>query len=75
MKICTDCAYFSENRMCETPENGISPVTGEPRPMFASERRSASVSNVYPGTVKCGPDALHFRQKVESTKKPWWKLW
>jgi hypothetical protein len=81
MKLCIDCAYFGKSRMCEAPENGISPVTGEPTPMFAYERRSAEVSILFPEKEKCGPDALHFvpkiaaAQKEQDPVKAWWRIW
>lgn len=81
MKLCINCAYFDKSLMCEAPENGISPVTGKPSPMFAYERRSAGVSILSRKKVKCGPDALHFVPKIGAVKKlrepvkAWWNLW
>ena len=75
MKICEDCQYLTHLGLCTSPENGVSMVTGKPTPMFASERRSAGISVIFTGTVKCGPEAKHFAPKLLSPKRPWWKFW
>lgn len=74
MKICEDCQHLTRIGLCTSPENGVSMVTGKPTPMFANERRSAGVSVIFTGTVKCGPEAKHFQPKPPK-KRLWWKFW
>lgn len=61
MKYCRDCKYCTLRGICVSPLNPISPVTGEPRAMFAEVSRSANFGS-------CGPDAKNFEpREVESS--------
>lgn len=65
MMLCKDCQYFKEGNYCIAPRNGSSPVTGEPKPIFAMSSRNNS--------EQCGISAKYWVQK--SVVKPWWKFW
>lgn len=42
MKLCVDCKHFKGLGFCVNPKNGISPIHGEPKPMFATVNRMSS---------------------------------
>jgi hypothetical protein len=78
MKLCKDCEYFSESNYCHAPENGISPVTGDPNVKFATtNRRDKSLRLVREAGANfgCGPDGAFWKQKTNLVKKSWWKFW
>ena len=52
IKLCVDCKHFKSTKfadMCESPQNGMSLVTGETKVVVALVNRKASPSG------KCGP--------------------
>lgn len=73
-KLCTECDHFRGSNFCAAPENGTSPVDGQPHMLFASERRSAGKSPLFEGR-KCGPDGANFRPKAVRPPRPWWRFW
>lgn len=70
MKICVDCKHYKPTKfadMCESPNNGISLVTGEIKVGIALVNRKAIPSG------KCGPDAKWFEPKITpNPKKRFW---
>lgn len=60
IKLCVDCKHFKSTKfadMCESPQNGMSLVTGETKVVVALVNRKASPSG------KCGPWAQWFEPK------------
>lgn len=76
MKLCEDCKHMRPGGLfCVAPENGISPVDGKPKPLFACVQRLDGRSGLA-GDLRCGPEAKHFQQKPpERQKRAWWKFW
>ena len=75
MKLCEDCKHMRPGGLfCVAPENGISPVDGKPKPLFACVQRLDRSGLA--GDLRCGPEAKHFQQKPpERQKRAWWKFW
>ena len=76
MKLCKDCKHMRPGGpFCVAPENGISPVDGKPKTLFAYAQRLDGRSGLA-GDLRCGPEAKHFQQKQpERQKRAWWKFW
>jgi hypothetical protein len=66
MKLCKDCKYNTQDLFCKSPENGISPVDGQPNIRGALLNRNTSTS--------CGPEGVFFKD-IEESKKEWWRFW
>jgi len=78
MKTCKDCKHSKVNNgiyFCQSPMNGLSPVTGRPLVKFAAaNRRETSVLE----TKTCGPDGDWWEKKPPEpihVKTPWWNFW
>jgi hypothetical protein len=73
MKLCINCKHFKEINLCVHPNNGINPVYGTPKAIFATRNRMSST------TTNCGADGQWFEEKpVESKlkRKGFWScLW
>lgn len=61
MKYCVNCKYSKGDiiTFCQAPENGIDPVTGETKILFASINRGS----------ECGEEAKFFNPKEANTKR------
>lgn len=69
-KLCKDCEYFRERfSLCVSPNNGVSPVDGEPKAMFATERRSPGKPIWESEPMRCGLDAVNFKPKIKKKQK------
>ena len=69
MKLCVDCKHFSGLNFCKHPSNGISLVYGEPKPEFASVKRS--------NKQDCGKEGRLYEEREPEIKvKPqtWWEM-
>lgn len=66
MKLCKDCEYFSGSNFCSAPQNGTSPIDGNPKPKYASAAREEELG--------CGHKAHYFVEKKVPPKR-WWKIW
>lgn len=64
MNYCVNCKYFSTtiSTNCLHPNLGISPVTGGPKPMFASSVRNSP--------YKCGEEGKWFEEKSKPHVPP-----
>lgn len=74
MKLCKDCEYLYMDLYCHAPQNGISPVDGRPKPLFASINRASKSVPLSTATIKdfgCGPDGTYWTPKKETP--PWYK--
>lgn len=60
MKYCKDCKWLKNDLFCHAPQNGVDPVYGENKGLFAclSRQKECIFS-----PMKCGPDARYFEQK------------
>lgn len=67
---CRDCEYFGGGiyLLCKAPQNGISSVTGEIKPLMSMVARGDSKDNA------CGPTGRFFKQKVVVGNNKWWNL-
>lgn len=59
--FCKDCKHFKQSIWCKSPNNGISPVTGEP------ERRNVYFNRLDIGD-RCGSTGRYFEPKEEQVK-------
>lgn len=68
--LCRDCEYFGEGiyLLCKAPQNGISPVTGEIKPLLSMVARADYKDNA------CGPKGRFFKQKSVVGNNKWWNL-
>lgn len=72
MKLCVDCKHFRRTQymdVCESPQNGISLVTGDIKVAVALTNRKASPSG------KCGPGAAWFEPHEPKPAKPRRRFW
>ena len=76
MKLCINCSFYQTT--CNSPNNGISLVDGEPKPYMAYLSRSDE--------SRCGTDGKWFNPKGKPVGPPnvpmnpilrpkWWKFW
>ena len=61
MKLCINCKHNVRGVWCESPANGLSPVNGKPKTLFALVSRGTSTLG------NCGPDAVNF-EPISHTK-------
>lgn len=72
MKLCKDCVNFRYPIWCEAPENGTSPLDGNPISLNAMGRRDES-GKAFGDNNTCGPDAKYFSPKPP-IKRKWWQV-
>lgn len=75
MNLCKNCQYFRPSNYCVSPTNGVSPIDGNPKPMFASTNRGENVIYISSSdkTNYCGPEGKHYVEIVEEPKRGLWK--
>lgn len=80
MKLCKDCEYFTGSNFCLAPQNGLSPIDGTPKPVFATTSREPNAIISSDKTPHCGIEAKFFKAKdvkVNTTKGvlDWFRNW
>lgn len=66
MKLCVDCKHFSGLNFCNHPNNGISPVDGRPKPVFATVNRGSS--------GECGEQGEWYEEEPAIKPTSWWEM-
>lgn len=66
MKLCVDCKHFSGLNFCIHPNNGISPVDGRPKPLFANITRR--------NNTDCGESGDWYEEKPVHRPQNWWEM-
>lgn len=67
MKLCKECRHFKWSNWCHAPQNGPSPIDGEPKAVFATASRVHD--------EQCGTSAEYWEPKAVAKTSPWWKFW
>lgn len=71
MKLCVDCKHFRDGTLsqwCESPQNGINPVTGKTNHNWAKVSRTR--------TDRCGLGGAWFEKSVPLIRTPnWFQQW
>lgn len=77
MNLCKDCEYFSGSNFCKAPQNGLSPIDGQPVIRFATESRLPKSLPLMAATVRdfgCGPSGSFFKPTIKPPSRKWWSF-
>lgn len=66
MKLCIDCKHYTGMNLCTHSNNGISPIDGSPKPLFASTARG--------DYDKCGEQGNWHEEWPVVQPTSWWEM-